>query len=271
LALTLDHFTPKKERNGAAVVVVVSGGWFSDPAMIDASFFRPYVEEPVRRGYTVFAVCHGSQPRFTIPDAIADVNRAVRFIRSHARDYQIDPDRIGITGGSAGGHLSLMLGTAGDAGDPKAKDEVERTSSRVQAVACFFPPTDFLNYGGKGKYAFAEDGLLANFRVAIDVREFDRRTKRLEHITDKDKVETLSRRVSPITHVSADDPPALIIHGDADKLVPIEQAERIVKEFKEKGVPAELIVKKGALHGWNGMDKDMVKVVDWFDRHLKKK
>ena len=270
MALTLDQFTPKKERNGVAVVVVVSGGWFSDPAMIDAYLFRTFVEEPVKRGYTVFAVCHGSQPRFTIPDAIADVNRAVRFIRHHARDYQIDPDRIGITGGSAGGHLSLMQGTAGDAGDPKAKDEVERTSSRVQAVACFFPPTDFLNYGGKGKYAFAEDGLLANFRVAIDVREFDRRTKRLEHVTDKEKIEALCRRVSPIAHVSADDPPALIIHGDADKLVPIQQAELIVEKLKAAGVEAKLVVKPGAGHGWPEMTKDYLHIVDWFDSHLKK-
>ena len=85
------------------------------------------------------------------------MNRAVRFIRYHAKDYTIDPDRIGITGGSAGGHLSLMQGTAGDAGDPKAKDPVDRTSSRVQAVACFFPPTDFLNWGEKGKEMLSRD------------------------------------------------------------------------------------------------------------------
>jgi acetyl esterase/lipase len=271
MALTFDHFTPKKEANGAAVVVVVSGGWFSDAAMIDSSFFTSFVEEPTKRGYTVFAVCHGSQPRFTIPDAIADINRAVRYIRYHARDYRIDPNRIGITGGSAGGHLSLMQGTAGDWGDPKAKDAIERTSSRVQAVACFFPPTDFLNYGGNGKHAFAENGLLANFRVALDVRAYDPRTKLFEHITDKDKVEALCRRVSPIAHVSIDDPPMLIIHGDADKLVPIQQARRIMDKLKVSGVPAELVVKKGADHGWGGMDKDMVTIVDWFDRYLPKK
>jgi acetyl esterase/lipase len=271
MALTFDHFTPKKDPNGAAVVVIVSGGWFSDPAMIDSSFFRTFVEEPTKRGYTVFAVCHGSQPMFTIPDAIADINRAVRYIRLHARDYQIDPDRIGITGGSAGGHLSLMQGAAGDKGDPKARDVIDRTSSRVQAVACFFPPTDFLNYGGQGKTAFAEDGLLANFRVAIDVREFDPRTKRLEHLADKNRIEALYRRVSPIAHVSIEDPPMLIIHGDADKLVPIQQARLIVEKLKVSGVPAELIVKKGAAHGWAGMDKDMIAIVDWFDRYLKKK
>ena len=191
VALTMDVFTPKKEANGAAVVALVSGGWFSDQETIDSAYFTSFIDEPVKRGYTVFAVCHGSQPRFTIPEAIADVNRAVRFIRYHARDFHIHPRRIGVTGGSAGGHLSLMLGVAADRGNRRSTDAVERTSSRVQAVACFFPPTDFLNYGAKGKIAFAEDGVLANYRPAIDVREFDKRTKRLEHLSDKEKFQAL--------------------------------------------------------------------------------
>ena len=101
------------------------------------------IDELLKRGYTVFAVVHGSQPRFTIPEIVKDMNRAVRFIRFHAKDYHIDPDRIGITGGSAGGHLSLMQGTAGDTGDKNAKDPVDQTSSRVQAVGCFFPAHGF--------------------------------------------------------------------------------------------------------------------------------
>ena len=270
VALTMDVFTPRKGANGAAVVFAVSGGWRSDQATIDLLFVYPLVEAMLKRGYTIFAVCHGSQPRFTVPDAIADMNRAVRFIRYHARDYRIAPDRIGITGGSAGGHLSLMQGVAGDRGDAKSLDPVERTSSRVQAVACFFPPTDFLNYGTDGAFAFAEDGVLKDFRTAVDVRELDPRTHRLEHITDQDKVKALSRRISPITHVSADAPPTLIIHGDADKLVPIQQAEVMIAKLKKAGVPAELVVKKGAGHGWGGMDKDMETIADWFDKYLKK-
>ncbi|HEY7424740.1 MAG TPA: alpha/beta hydrolase [Gemmataceae bacterium] len=270
VALTMDVFAPKKEANGAAIVVIVSGGWVSDRTQIDTVFFMNTVAEQLKRGYSVFAVCHGSQPRFTIPDAVADINRAVRFIRYHARDYRIDPGRLGVTGGSAGGHLSLMQGVAGDKGDRRSTDAVERTSSRVQAVACFFPPTDFLNYGEKGKRAFAEDGVLANFRTAIDVRELDKSSKRLEHLTDKEKVGTLYRRVSPITHVSADDPPTLIIHGDADKLVPIQQAEVMIARLKKVGVPAELVVKKEAGHGWAGMEKDVVTIADWFDKYLKK-
>ena len=144
---TMDVFTPKANVNGAAIVWVVSGGWFSGHEAINPA----PIDELLKRGYTVFAVVHGSQPRYTIPEIVSDMNRAVRFIRHHAADYHIDPDRIGITGGSAGGHLSLMQGTGGDLGNAAAKDPIDKTSSRVQAVACFFPPTDFLNYGKEGE------------------------------------------------------------------------------------------------------------------------
>src|SRR6516165_8477230 len=198
VALTMDVFTPKQNANGAGVIFAVSGGWFSAHEAINPSFY----DELLKRGYTVFAVVHGSQPKYTIPEILQDMHRAVRYIRFHAKDFAIDPDRLGISGGSAGGHLSLMQGTAGDLGNPKASDPVERTSSRVQAIACFFPPTDFLNYGGSGKYAFARDGLLADYRVAGDIREFDPRTKLLERVTDEKKVLDLARKISPITHVS---------------------------------------------------------------------
>ena len=147
-ALTMDVFQPAKP-NGAAVIFCVSGGWFSAHDLINTGF----AAELLKRGYTVFAVVHGSQPKFTIPEVLQDMHRAVRYIRSHATDYGIDPDRIGISGASAGGHLSLMQGTAGTPGDPEAKDPVDRESSRVQAVGCFFPPTDFLNYGQPGENA----------------------------------------------------------------------------------------------------------------------
>jgi acetyl esterase/lipase len=271
MALTMDVFAPKKEANGAAVVLIVSGGWVSDNAAINGPILATFVGEPVKRGYTVFAVYHGSQPRFTVPEAVADVNRAVRYIRSHAREYQIDPDRIGVTGGSAGGHLSLMLGVGGDAGNPKSPDPVERASSRVQAVACLFPPTDFLNYGGKGKYAFASDGVLAAFRTAVDVREFDARTQRLERIADDKRVLELARQISPITHVSAESAPTLIVHGDADVLVPLQQSEAMVARLKEAGVVAELVVRKGRKHDFSDGARDLVAIVDWFDQHLKKK
>ena len=121
------------------------------------------------------------------------MNRSVRFIRFHAKDYSIDPDRIGITGGSAGGHLSLMQGTAGDDGDPKAQDPVDRVSSRVQCVACFFPPTDFLNWGEKGK-----EMINRNFRppytAAFDYHEFDKEKALYIPITDEKQAPRDQRR-----------------------------------------------------------------------------
>ncbi len=265
VCLTMDVFTPKKDANGAAVIVVVSGGWFSAHQFINAGFVREFVN----RGYTVFAVVHGSQPKFTIPEIVEDLHRAVRFIRHHAKEHGIDPERIGITGGSAGGHLSLMQGTAGNQGNPKATDPVDRASSRVQAVACLFPPTDFLNYGKEGEEALGR-GVLANFRAPFDFHEHDAKQNAFVLITDEEKRREIGKKISPVNHVTPDDPPTLIVHGDADKLVPIQQAELIIGKLKEAGVPAELVVRKGAGHGWPGLEKDMALFADWFDKHLKK-
>jgi acetyl esterase/lipase len=264
--LTLDVFTPKANGNGAAVIHAVSGGWFSTHDWIDVGLFNEYL----KRGYTVFAVVHGSQPKFTIPEVLEDMHRVVRYIRSRADDFKIDPDRIGITGGSAGGHLSLMQGTAGTPGNPDAKDPVDRFSSRVQAVACFFPPTDFLNYGKTGEIALG-NGILKDFRAPFDFREYDNNIRAFVIITDQDKRLEIGKQISPVYHVSSDDAPTLIIHGDADKLVPIQQAELIIDKLKEVNVPCELVVKPGAAHGWANMGNDIPTLADWFDKHLAKK
>ena len=126
-ALTLDVFTPKEKPNRAAVIFTVSGGWFSSHDSINQAFVTPFIN----KGYTVFAVVHGSQPRFTIPEAIGDMHRSIRFIRSKADEFQINPNRIGIVGASAGGHLSLMMGTSGQPENKEVKDPVDRQSSRV--------------------------------------------------------------------------------------------------------------------------------------------
>ncbi len=264
-ALTMDVFSPKSNANGSAVVLVVSGGYFSSRESIIPAFFLPLLN----RGYTVFAVVHGSQPRYTVPEIVLDVNRAIRFIRHHAKDYAIDPGRIGVTGASAGAHLSLMLGTAGDPGNPNAKDPVDRESSRVQAVACFFPPTDFLNYGAAAREMIKVTDFGRMFRPAFDFRELDPAENVWRPITDPEKRREILRKVSPATHVSADDAPALIYHGDADTLVPLQQSETIVEKLKGAGVEAKLVVKKGAGHGWLSMVKDMEAFADWFDEHLK--
>ncbi len=265
-ALTLDVFKPTKQPNGVGLVFVVSGGWFSDHGAISQGSIKPFID----RGYTVFAVVHGSQPKFTIPEVLSDMNRALRFIRHHARDYNVDPERLGIFGGSAGGHLSLMQGAAGDKGDSNAKDPIDRESSRVQAVACFFPPTDFLNYGKPGVEALGR-GILDNFRAPFDFQVYDPQAKMFVEIVDHAEQHRIGRAISPVYHASADDPPTFIMHGDADALVPIQQAELMVKALKSAGVEAELLVKPGAAHGWPEMQKDLEHFADWFDRHLKPK
>jgi acetyl esterase/lipase len=265
-ALTLDVFTPKERANGAAIIWVISGGWYSNHDNINVGSIAEYL----KRGYTVFAVVHGSQPKFSIPEVLEDMHRSVRFIRSNAERYKIDPDRIGITGGSAGGHLSLMQGTTGADGKPDAKDPIDRLSSRVQAVACFFPPTDFLNYGSPGEIALG-NGILKDFRAPFDFKEYDNAIRAFVMITDENRRLEIGKAISPLYHVSSDDAPALIIHGDADKLVPFQQAEIIIDRFKQVNVPCELVVKPGAGHGWADMGKDVPTLADWFDRHLAKK
>jgi acetyl esterase/lipase len=263
-ALTMDVFTPTVKPNGAAVVTIISGGFYSSHEAISPLFIKPFLD----RGYTVFTVVHGSQPRYTVPEIVDDLNRAVRFIRHNAKDYAIDPDRIGVTGASAGGHLSLMLGTAGSEGDPQAKDPVDRESSRVAAVACFFPPTDFLNYGTSGKEVVRMKDHAAAFRAAFDYRVLDPKTMLWVPVTDLEKRREIAKQISPALHVSADDAPTLIYHGDADPIVPVQQSKLIVEKLNEVGVPTKLVVKPGAGHGWLGMIQDISAFADWFDTYL---
>jgi acetyl esterase/lipase len=268
MALTMDVYTPKEKANGVGVIFCMSGGWVSGKPL--NMFAVPLLTQLVDRGYTVFAVYHGCQPKFTIPEVLEDMHRAVRFVRHNAKKYDVDPDRLGISGGSAGGHLSLMQGThplPGNATDP---DPVNRKPSKVAAVGCFFPPTDFLNYGKDGEVALG-GGTLKAFRPPFDFWERDKATNKLVVIEDEDRRKKIGKDISPVYHVTKDSSPALIIHGDADKLVPIQQAELIIEAYKKAGVPCELVIKKGADHGWAGMDKDMQTIADWFDKQLAKK
>lgn len=251
-ALTLDVFEPEK-KNGAAILFMVSGGFFSSHEAINEKMYTPFLD----RGYTVFAIVHGSQPKFQISEITQDIHRAVRFVRANAARWGVEPQKFGITGGSAGGHLSLTMGTQGGPGKSGSKDPVERESSAVQAVACFFPPTDFLNWGSAGDDAVGV-GTLKSFKPAFGPRS-DTAEGRQE----------LGREISPLTFVTAKTAPTLIAHGDRDKLVPIYQSELFEKKCKEAGVTFKLIVKPGADHGWAGMEKEMAVFADWFDEHLR--
>lgn len=253
-ALTLDVFEPAADRkNRCAVVLIVSGGFFSAKEAINPGFAAPFLA----RGYTVFAVVHGSQPRFVIPEIQQDLHRATRWIRHHAARWNLDPEKFGVMGASAGGHLSLTLGTQGGPGPAEAKDPVDRASSAVQAVACFFPPVDFANWGAPGEDACGV-GRLANFKPAFGPRS-DTAEGRA----------ALSREISPLHFVTARTAPTLVIHGDADQLVPLYQAQLFETKAKAAGVPFRLVVREGQEHGWPGIDKDLELFADWFDQHLR--
>jgi acetyl esterase/lipase len=253
VALTLDVIQPVKNNNGHGIIVMVSGGWFSGHEAVTPQLYAPFLD----RGYTVFAVVHGSQPKFVIPEITQDIHRAVRFIRSNASKWGVNAEKFGITGGSAGGHLSLTMATQGAPGKPEAKDPIDRANSAVQAVACFFPPTDFLNYGAPGEDAVGV-GTLKGFKAAFGPRS-----------DTPEGRQQLGKEISPIYFINAQLPPTLIIHGDADKLVPIQQAQSFVQRATEAGATAKLIVKPAAAHGWAEMQSDMALFADWFDEHLR--
>ncbi len=252
-ALTLDVMQPE-HPNGYGVIGVISGGFMSGHDGVSPAFVKGILD----RGYTVFAVVHGSQPKFTIPEITEDMHRSVRWIRSNAAKYGVNPDHLGVFGGSAGGHLSLTLGTQGKAGDPAAKDPIDRESSAVQAVACFFPPTDFENWGAPGDTQVGVGKVGRQFHAAFGPRS--------ETLEERLK---LGPEISPIHFVTKAMPPTLIIHGDSDKLVPLYQARIFVKKCEEVGAPVKLVVRPGADHGWAGMDKDLLVFADWYDEHLR--
>ena len=247
LALTLDVVKPLKP-NGAGVLWIQSGGWHSnwtEPAgFLTAG--KPYLD----KGYTLFIVRHGSAPKYAVPEAVADVRRAVRYIRLHAKEFGVDPERLGVTGGSAGGHLSLMLGTTGDDGDPKAKDEVLRQSSRVAAVACLFPPTDISTWTTDPPDAIKA---IPSLKPPLT---FDAK---------------LAPEVSPLLKVTPQAAPSLMVHGDKDELVPVEHSRRMVAALEKAKVPCELIVIEGAGHGFSPKQyADVVTpaLLGWFDKYL---
>jgi dipeptidyl aminopeptidase/acylaminoacyl peptidase len=137
----------------------------------------------------------------------------------------------------------------------------------VQVVACFFPPTDFLNFGKPGKELLSR-GLQPPFTAAVDLTSYDKKKALFVPITDVEKQREIMKDISPAWHVSKSSAPTLILHGDKDTLVPLQQSELMVEKLKKVGVPAELIVRKGAGHGWLTLGADLEKLADWFDKYL---
>jgi acetyl esterase/lipase len=250
VALTMDIFKPARP-NGAGIIKIISGGWKSDHKGISDGTWPKY-------GYTTFVVVHGTQPRFQVEEIVADLNRAVRFVRHHAAEYGVDPQKLGVTGGSAGGHLSLMLVTRGGPGNPKAPDPVDRESSAVNAAAVFYPPTDYLNWFAEGDNAVGI-GRLAAYAAAFGPK-----------CATEEGREKLGRDLSPFYWMHAAQPPVYMVHGDADPQVSLTQSQKFYKRCQELGVKCELRIRHDAGHGgWQEMvTEDTPRMAEWFDLQL---
>lgn len=262
-ALLMDVYLPAVS-NGHGILHITGSGWHS-PLAANAPqqkasrqvevFGLPLVEA----GYTVFAVNHRTAPLHKYPAQVDDVERAIRFIRHHAGRWGIDRERIGGIGGSSGGHLTLMLGLRDSPGDPSDPDPVNRESAKLQAIVPWAPPTDLILLNGRYGY-----GTLASL-FGLRLMERDPKTSAPYKVY---------RDASPIHHVSAEDPPTLLIHGDADEVVPIGHSERLAKRLREAGVAVEVVRVPGGGHSANFPGRaseapDYVRApAVWFDRHL---
>lgn len=263
-ALTFDVVKPLNQ-NGSAVAFMMSGGWFSNHNSLKPvgknipSQFHDISSKLLAEGFTVFYIVHGSQPRFTIPEIVEQTTTAVSYIKEKAESFGISGKSIGVIGGSAGGHLSLMQGLKG--------------KNHVQAVVSFFPPTDFLNYGVPGQNFDVQIRKVLKgknpFVSALELRTIDPEDLKISLVTDKEKVEAHIRSISPINLVDKNDAPIFLLHGTADELVPIQQSEILLKKLKEVGVPSKLYVKEGGNHGWPITEEELKLIVEWFNKYLR--
>jgi acetyl esterase/lipase len=258
VGLLMDVFTPTGKSNGLAVVDVVSGAWYSDRGKIRDHARAQTFDILCRKGYTVFAIRPGSITKFSASEMLANLNTGIRWVKDHATDCGIDAERLGLMGASAGGHLACLAAVTAE--DGKAEQGKPATSTRVKAVAVFFPPTDFLDYGGK----------------AIDLKADDRWGQLVRRLAlpqgsgqeTGDELRQKITQISPARLVTPQAPPFLIVHGDADAVVPLQQSELMLAALKKAGTSAQLIVKSGGGHPWPTLHEEVQVIADWFDNQL---
>ena len=256
-ALLMDVYKPANPK-GFGVVHISGSGW-TQPLAYGAGELKTneqslvYAKALASGGYTVFCINHRSLPRFRYPGPVEDAQRAVRFARHNAARFGVRADRIGASGGSSGGHLVSMLGTLDGKGNLKDPDPVERESAKVQCVVARAAPIDFLT-GNNG-----------NFLLGM--------AKPLAEVSHESAEYRAYREASPVSHVSADDPPFLLMHGDKDEQVNYAQSEEMEARLKAAGVTVKLLRIPGGGHGAtfpgavNPPDY-LGEMVHWFDRHL---
>lgn len=253
LALVMNVHHPESP-NGYGIIVIHGSGW-GRPLAYDAPMLseRVGIAGPlVEAGYTVFVLNHRATPRFQFPAPLEDVQRAVRFIRYHAADYDIDPVRIGAFGESSGGHLSHLLGTMDGHGDPDDPDPVSRASAKVQTVVAWSAPVDLTRRAGAARTLL----IGAELRSRPPPAEL-----------------RLYQDASPINYVTPDDPPTLLVHGDADEVVLMEQSVLMRDALESVGVPSRFLQVPGGGHGPALGDASdppdyVAATIAWFQQYL---
>lgn len=258
IGLIMDVFVPTGAKNGLAIVDVISGAWHSDRGKIRDHTRTQTFDILCRKGYVVFGIRPGSITKFSAPEMRSHLNTGIRWVKSHAEEYGIDPNRVGMMGASAGGHLACL--TAVTAEEATTVDGKALPSTNVKAVAVFFPPTDFLEWSERSSSAAGGD-------------QWRKLTQRLafaeppENLSDEEMTNAL-RKISPARLVTSKAPPFLLIHGDADERVPLKHSEKMLAALTKEGVSAELIVKKGGGHPWLTIHEEVQVIADWFDKQL---
>ena len=263
-AMLLDVHFPAKP-NGIGIVFIAGSGWnaplgYAATPLKESPQVEMYVPSLLQAGYTVFALTHRATPTFRYPAQLEDVQRAVRFIRHSAAQYAIDSARIGGMGGSSGAHLITLLATLDGKGDASDPDPVNRESAKLQCIVARAAPVDLTQMSGT----------VGTPLVILLL------SARIDESTAKNSVEyKVASAASPINYVSADDPPTLLIHGDADRTVPFHQSELIEDALKKVNVPVKLLRIPGADHGpdFPGAKNPpdyKAEMVKWFDTYLRK-
>jgi acetyl esterase/lipase len=253
VGLIMDIFTPRETGNGLGIVEVASGGWSSDRGKIRDLSRAQVFDIFCGKGYTVFAVRPGSVSKFSASEMLDHVQRGIRWIKQRADDYGIDTARLGIMGASAGGHLASLVAVTNGRSSSDA-------DASVAAAGIFFPPADFLDYNGR----------------QIDPRSDDFLGQVIRQLAFPDDVGSLTdeqinqrlRDISPARRVRDDAPPFLLIHGDADPVVPLQQSRALLAALESHKVPVRLVVKEGGAHPWPTIHEEVGVMADWFDEQL---
>jgi acetyl esterase/lipase len=245
--LKLDIARPTgKEGVFPAVLVIHGGGWRGG----NKSDVRQVMGDLTKRGYVAVSPQYRFCPKSVFPAQVHDVKAAVRFIKANAKKYQVDPDRIGAMGFSAGGHLALMLGVTGPEDGLEGEVSAGAPDSRVKAVVNYFGPTDL---------------------AAKDIPDISKPlVKAFLGGTAEEKPE-VAAKASPLTFVSKDDAPVLTFQGTKDPLVPYSQAIKLAGAMDAAGVSGRVELLIGGSHGWGGaeMDRTESETFQFLDRHLK--